>query len=113
MTYSWKKGMSIDQQWESWYQFPQYMPRMHCNFRGGDWQWDEDAKRARDIDGQPSLVLNQLLPYAHQIINDIRQTRPSIRVTPVDSGADVDTAEVMAGLIRNIERQSSRCKCVR
>ena len=69
-------------------------------------QWDEDAKRARDIDGQPSLVLNQLLPYAHQIINDIRQTRPSIRVTPVDSGADVDTAEVLAGLIRNIERQS-------
>lgn len=69
-------------------------------------QWDQNAKVQRDKDGRPSLVLNQMLPYCNQVINDIRQSRPAIRVTPVDDGADVETAEVISGIIRNIERQS-------
>ena len=69
-------------------------------------QWDPKDKAARDADGRPSLVLNQMLPYCNQVINDIRQARPAVRVTPVDGGADIETAKVMTGLIRNVERQS-------
>lgn len=69
-------------------------------------QWDEADIKVRQQDGNPCLVLNQLDPYANQIINDIRQSRLAINVSPVDDNADVDTAEVIQGIIRNIEAQS-------
>jgi len=70
-------------------------------------QWDQADKSKRDKSGRPSLTLNQLLPFAHQVINDIKQARPAIRVSPVDERADEGTAEVFQGIIRNIERQSN------
>tara|TARA_R110002167_G_scaffold65864_10_gene186408 strand:- start:1934 stop:13873 length:11940 start_codon:yes stop_codon:yes gene_type:complete len=36
---------------ESIFQMPRYMPRMHDNFRGGDWQWDMDAPVDPPLDG--------------------------------------------------------------
>ena len=75
-------------------------------FTNGINQWNQNDKAARNKDGRPSLVLNQMLPYCNQVINDIRQARPAIRVTPVDDGADIETAGIFSGLIRNIERQS-------
>jgi hypothetical protein len=76
------------------------------NFLYGVNQWDAKAEAQRKLEGRPCLTLNQLLPYAKQVVNDIRQSRPAIRVSPVDSNADIDTADVFAGLIRNIEKQS-------
>jgi hypothetical protein len=73
-------------------------------------QWDEYAKKARDKDHRPCLTLNQMLPYAMQVVNDIRQARLAIRVSPVDEAADIDTAEIFQGIIRNIERQSAADK---
>lgn len=75
-------------------------------FLHGDGQWDERDIKARKEQGRPALTLNQLLPYAQQIVNDIRQARMAVRVTPVDEDADKDTAEVLQGIIRNIENQS-------
>lgn len=69
-------------------------------------QWDPKARARREKQGMPCLVLNQLLPYANQVVNDIRQANMAIRVSPVDDGADIETAEVLQGLIRNIERTS-------
>jgi hypothetical protein len=39
-------------------------------------------------------------------VNDVRQNAPSITIHPVDSDADVHTAQIMSGLIRNIETTS-------
>lgn len=75
-------------------------------FSLGIGQWDAADEAARKRDGLPCLVLNQLDPYVNQVVNDARQMRPAIRVSPVDDNADIDTAEVFAGIIRNIERQS-------
>lgn len=75
-------------------------------FAHGVNQWEAQALRDRKTDGRPTLTLNQMLPYLNQVVNDIKQARLAIRVTPVDSNADVDTAEVLAGIIRNIESQS-------
>lgn len=69
-------------------------------------QWEAKDVAKRRKQGRPALTLNQLLPYAQQVINDIRQSRLAIRVSPVDDNADVDTAEVFQGIIRNIERTS-------
>lgn len=76
-------------------------------FLHGIGQWDDKSAKVRKDSGRPCLVLNQLLPYALQVTNDIRQSRLAIRVTPVDDQSDPDTAEVFSGIIRNVEVQSS------
>lgn len=70
-------------------------------------QWPEDVKKAREADERPCLTINKLPAFADQVIGDIRQNEPSIKVKPVDSKADPDTAEVITGLIKNIENQSN------
>lgn len=80
-------------------------------FKSGD-QWPEQIKQRRESTTQkggprPCLVVNKLSQYIHQVLNDIRQNQPSIRVRPVDDGADVEVAEVLQGLIRHIEDASS------
>lgn len=77
------------------------------DFLHGEGQWDNLVQARRKKSGRPCLVLNQLLPYANQVVNDIRQANIAIRVSPVDDSGDIDTAEVFQGIIRNIERQSS------
>lgn len=75
-------------------------------FIKGD-QWPEDAKRLRTLEKRPCLTINKLPTFLHQVTNDQRQNRPSIKVHPVDDGADVETAEVIQGLIRHIEYASN------
>ncbi len=75
-------------------------------FTHGEGQWDQEAENARTKDGRPCLTLNQCLPYAHQITNDIKQARLAIRVIPADSKSSIETADIKAGIIRNIEKQS-------
>lgn len=70
-------------------------------------QWDEKDKAARELEGRPCLVVDKLGQYKRQVINDSRQNRPSIKVRPVDSGADVETAEIFQGLTRHIEDRSN------
>ena len=41
--------------------------------------------------------------FIRQVVNDARQNRPAIKVHPADDAADPAVAEIMNGLIRNIE----------
>jgi hypothetical protein len=66
-------------------------------------QWPANLKKERDDKNRPCLVVNGLPSVIRQVVNDARQNRPSIKVHPVDSAADIATADVMSGLIRNIE----------
>ena len=69
-------------------------------------QWPEYAVKARGKD-RPMLVINRLPAFIRQVVNDARQNRPAIKIRPVDDNADPVTAEVMNGLIRNIEYSSN------
>jgi hypothetical protein len=69
--------------------------------------WPDKQKLAREIDGRPALTINKLPTFLQQITNDQRQNRASIRVSPVGDSADVDTAEVLQGMIKHIEYDSS------
>lgn len=69
-------------------------------------QWPEKVKKQRDLEGRPCLTINKLPASIRQVVNDARQNSPSIKVHPVDSNGDPRTAEVISGLIRNIEEQS-------
>jgi len=69
-------------------------------------QWSADDRQKRESTGRPCLTINRLAPIIRQVVNDSRQNKPAIRVLPQDSAADPETAEVMSGLIRNIEAAS-------
>ncbi|MCD1644153.1 portal protein [Aurantimonas coralicida] len=69
-------------------------------------QWPDDVRKQREADQRPILTINRLPAFIRQVVNDARQNKPSIKVHPADSGADVETAEIMNGLIRNIEYTS-------
>jgi hypothetical protein len=44
--------------------------------------------------------------FLHQVENEVRQNRIAIKISPVDSGIDKDTAAVDQGLVRHIQYQS-------
>ena len=68
-------------------------------------QWEEDAKRMRGED-RPCLEFDRLGTTVAQVTGDIRQMRPAIKVVPVDSRGDPETAEVIAGMVRYVENRS-------
>lgn len=70
-------------------------------------QWPEGVKARREAEGRPCLTVDKIGPVIRQVVNDARQNRPAIKVLPQDSRADPETAEVMTGLIRNIEQASN------
>ncbi len=70
-------------------------------------QWPDAIKKQRVQEARPVLVINRLPAFIRAIVNESRQNKPAIRVSPVDNGADEDTAEVIGGLVRSIERMSN------
>ena len=70
-------------------------------------QWPEDIKSQRELEGRPCLTINRLPAFIRQVVNDSRQNTPSIKVHPADSESDPETAEIISGLIRNIEYTSN------
>jgi len=76
---------------------------------GGEHQWDAAAVQSRQLIGQerPILTINRIAAFNNQVINEIRQNRPAIKIRPCDDNADVETAEIFQGVIRNIESQSN------
>ena len=70
-------------------------------------QWPDKVRQEREREGRPVLTINRMPSFARQVVNDSRQNRPSIKVHPADSAADPKTAEVISGLIRNIEVTSN------
>ena len=74
-------------------------------FRAGE-QWPADLEQSRATERRPCLTINKIPQFIQQVTNDQRQNRPSIKVSPVDSGADPETAKIIQGLIRHIEYDS-------
>lgn len=71
------------------------------------WQWPDEIRKQRQFDKRVCLTVNLTAQHCNQIINDIRRNRPACRIMPVDDYADKKTAEILAGLIRNIQTSSS------
>jgi hypothetical protein len=69
-------------------------------------QWPDKVEQDRKKDGRPCLTFNRMPAFIRQVVNDSRLNRPAIKVRPVDSGSDPKTAEILNGLIRNIEVSS-------
>jgi hypothetical protein len=69
-------------------------------------QWPEEVRAQRALEGRPCLTINAMPSFIRQVVNDGRQNKPSISVHASDDQADPETAQVFAGIIRNIEYAS-------
>lgn len=70
------------------------------------WQWPSEIRRNRDVEAKPCLTVNKVRQHNLQIINDCRQNKPGIKVSPVGNGATYEAAQVINNLFRRIESQS-------
>ena len=83
--------------------------RFYAGSPDNQWQWPADvlatrgAVQGQTINARPCLTINKLPQHVHQITNDQRQNRPSVKVIPVNDDADVEVAEIYNGMIRHIE----------
>jgi hypothetical protein len=77
-------------------------------FANGDplnaWQWDTNVRTERGA--RPCLTYNQVRQHNLQVINDARQHKAQIKVTPTGGRASYEAAQVFSGIIRRIEYQS-------
>lgn len=69
-------------------------------------QWPEDIRRKREQEDAPCLEINQLPQFVRQIVNDIRQNRPAVRVHPAGQKASQKVAKIISGLVRAIQYES-------
>lgn len=69
-------------------------------------QWDDVARREREAEGRPVLTVNGLSQFVRQVTGQIRAMNPAIKVMAADGSAQPETAEIIEGLIRQIEYQS-------
>ncbi len=70
-------------------------------------QWHQSDEDKRRTEMRPCMTFNRMPTFIRQVVNDGRQNKPAIKVHPADDEADVQTAEIMNGLIRNIEYSSN------
>ncbi len=66
------------------------------------YQWDG----APDRGGRPSLTNNLVRQHNLLIVNDARQNKAAIKVTPTGRKATYDAAQIFSGIIRRIEYES-------
>jgi hypothetical protein len=73
------------------------------------WQWPAEilANRRQSADKRPCLTVNVTAQHCNQVINNIRQNRPQCTVKPSDADASRKTAEILGGLIRQIQTSSN------
>lgn len=76
-------------------------------FVSGEGQWPEEIKADRENNNRPVLYFNMMWKFIKSIVGDQKQNRPQIKVYPVDSKADVNTAEIFQDIIRHIEYRSN------
>ena len=69
-------------------------------------QWPEEVRQERINDSKPVLTINRLTQFVRQVTGDIRKMNPAINVLPANDEADDETAEIIEGLIRQIEYKS-------
>src|ERR1700685_813495 len=74
------------------------------DFVGGD-QWEKKAFAARKKAKRPILSWNRLQTFVAQVVNDGRENKPSIRVSPMDGGKK-HTADFYQTRIRQLEYET-------
>ena len=70
-------------------------------------QWPSQILQVRELEDKPILTINKTQQHNLQIINDAKQNKPGIKITPVGDEASFESAQVYGDIIRHIEYISS------
>lgn len=71
-----------------------------------NWQWPGNLLRSREQDQRPALTINKVRQHCLMILNDMRQNKAAIKVSPTGDNATYESAQVFEDVIRHIEYQS-------
>ena len=85
--------------------------RRDQQFAMGTWgdisyQWPDKIQGQRLADDRPCLTINRTRGFIRMVSNTARSANLRIQVNPVDDKGDPKLAQVLQGIIRNIERTS-------
>jgi len=69
------------------------------------WQWSDNLYSERAE--RPSLTINKTRQHCLQIINDAKQNKPQVRISPVSDEATKASADIFEGICRHIEYVSN------
>ena len=86
--------------WEKQYKLSQ----KDMAFCGSEGQWPAEVKASRA--GRPTYAADRINSQVKQIVNAQRENRPAVQIHPTNDGANIDTAEVLQGIVRHIEYDS-------
>lgn len=75
-------------------------------FMTGD-PWPQGEKDARSAINRLCLSFDELSQYINQLVNGVRQNKRAPKVTPAGNGANDQTAEMRAGMIKAIGYKSN------
>jgi hypothetical protein len=75
-------------------------------FVAGD-QWPEDVRRERESDERPCITENHLTQFVRQVANDMRANPPAVKVIAGSGGAEKSVADILTGMVRDIEAKSA------
>ena len=70
-------------------------------------QWPDAIRQQRERDGRPCLTINRMPTFIRQVVNDARMNKPAIKVKAADGSGDPMVADIIGGLVRNIEHVSN------
>jgi hypothetical protein len=70
-------------------------------------QWQKDIEQMRRAQQRPCLTINRIDGFLAHAVNNMRQSRPSIKIEPAADGADEDVATLKQGLVRHIQLNSN------
>lgn len=74
-------------------------------FKASD-QWDQTHEQTRKAADRPCLTINRIPTFVNQVVNNQRQNRPGLNISPTGERAHIDAAKMLRGLCRAIERDS-------
>lgn len=72
-----------------------------------DSTWDDKDREARAENNRLCLSFDELGQYVNQLVNDIRETDRAIEVNPAGDSQSNAEAQVIAGIVRQIEYRSN------
>lgn len=113
------KDKSVVDQFEKDYEAGQSLwGEIHANYTkeklftlvGDQWDPQQRKDRLQSTPPRPTLTINKTKPHVLQVVNDVKRTRPGVKVRPIGE-EDRELAEVRQGIIRGIERKSNGKAC--
>lgn len=103
-----KRDFKVCEEWEAYYR---PLSDADIKFANADsdnkYQWPAELVAIRELQERPILTINKTAQHNLMIINDAKQNKPGIKISPVGDEASFEAAQIYAEIIRHIEYISS------